>query len=155
VRRSRLCKLHMCQVWVETCTCDVDCDVYCNLPLLRQTAGQNWVNCLKSLKSVPRMHKQMSLTLRKSCLVIMPGINLITYTNTFSSSEMMIWFVMQTQLTITQTTLTANTVWRKILMGENIDEFLSICQRFPYQNFTLIIFCHLHARPLFHAEHYC
>ena len=41
------------------------------------------------------------------------------------------------------------TVWRKILTGENIDEFLSICQNFPYQNFLLIIFCHLPARPLF------
>jgi len=34
------------------------------------------------------------------------------------------------------------TVWRKILTGENIDEFdefLSIRQHFPYQNFPLII----------------
>ena len=28
------------------------------------------------------------------------------------------------------------TVWRKILMGENIDEFPTIRQYFPYQNFT-------------------
>jgi len=32
---------------------------------------------------------------------------------------------------------------------DKFDEFLSIRQHFPYQNFTLIIFCHLHARPLF------
>jgi len=50
-----------------------------------------------------------------------------------------------------------NTVWRKILTGESIDEFdefLSIRQHFPYQNFTLIIFSRLHARLLFRAEHY-
>ena len=43
------------------------------------------------------------------------------------------------------------TVWRKILTGENIDEFdkfLSICQHFSHQNFPLII-CRLPARPLF------
>ena len=37
------------------------------------------------------------------------------------------------------------TVWRKILMGENIDEFdkfPTIRQYFPYQNFTLT-FSHL------------
>jgi len=37
-------------------------------------------------------------------------------------------------------------------MGENIDEFdeyLSIHQHFPYQNFPLMIFGHLPARPLF------
>ena len=36
-----------------------------------------------------------------------------------------------------------HTVWRKILTGENInefDEFPTICQYFPYQNFT---FSHL------------
>jgi len=40
----------------------------------------------------------------------------------------------------------------QIFDGENIDkfdEFLSIHQHFPYQNFPLIIFCHLPARPLF------
>jgi len=39
----------------------------------------------------------------------------------------------------------------QILTGENIDEFdefLSIRQHFPHQNFPLIIFCRLHARPL-------
>jgi len=44
-----------------------------------------------------------------------------------------------------------HTVWCKILTGENIDkfnEFLSICQHFPHQNFPLIIFCRLHARKL-------
>jgi len=44
------------------------------------------------------------------------------------------------------------TVWRKFLAGENIDEFdefLSIRQHFPYQNFPLIIFCRLPAKPLF------
>jgi len=48
-------------------------------------------------------------------------------------------------------------VWRKFLTGRNIDkfdEFLSIQQHFPYQNFPLIIFCHLPARPLFRAGHY-
>jgi len=43
------------------------------------------------------------------------------------------------------------TVWCKFLMGKNIDEFdefLSVCQHFPYQNFPLIIFCHLPARQL-------
>jgi len=38
------------------------------------------------------------------------------------------------------------------LTGENIDEFdefLSIRQHFPHQNFSLIIFCRLHIRPLF------
>ena len=47
---------------------------------------------------------------------------------------------------------TSLTVWRKILTGENIDEFdefLSIRQHFPHQNFLLIIFYHLPARPLF------
>jgi len=37
------------------------------------------------------------------------------------------------------------------LTGENIDEFekfLSIHQHFPYQNFPLIIFCHLPAGSL-------
>jgi len=36
----------------------------------------------------------------------------------------------------------SDTVWHKILTGENIDEideFLSIRQHFPYQNFPLII----------------
>ena len=33
-----------------------------------------------------------------------------------------------------------HTVWRKILTGENIDEFPTIRQYFPYQNFT---FSHL------------
>jgi len=45
-----------------------------------------------------------------------------------------------------------NTVWCKFLTEENIDKFdkfLSICQHFPYQNFPLIIFCRLPARPLF------
>jgi len=40
----------------------------------------------------------------------------------------------------------------QIFDGGNIDEFdkfLPVCQHFPYQNFTLIIFCHLPARPLF------
>jgi len=46
------------------------------------------------------------------------------------------------------------TVWRKILTGENIDEFLSIRQHFPHQNFPLIIFCRLHTRPLFRAGGY-
>jgi len=49
------------------------------------------------------------------------------------------------------------TVWHKILTGENInefDKFLSIRQHFPYQNFTLTIFCCLHARPPFRAERY-
>ena len=32
------------------------------------------------------------------------------------------------------------TIWRKILTGENIDEFPTIRQYFPYQNFT---FSHL------------
>jgi len=38
------------------------------------------------------------------------------------------------------------------LTGENIDEFdkfLSIRQHFSYQNFPLMIFCRLPARPLF------
>jgi len=38
------------------------------------------------------------------------------------------------------------------LTGENIDEFdefLSIRQHFSYQNFPVIIFCRLPARPLF------
>jgi len=59
------------------------------------------------------------------------------------------------------------TVWHKILTGENIDEFdefLSIRQHFPHQNFLLII-CHLPARPFFaqgiidsihtHAKFFC
>jgi len=40
----------------------------------------------------------------------------------------------------------------QIFDGENIDEFdkfLSIRQHFPYQNFPLILFCRLPARPLF------
>jgi len=44
------------------------------------------------------------------------------------------------------------TVWHKFLTVENIDEFdefLSIRQHFPYQNFPLIIFCRLPARSLF------
>jgi len=48
--------------------------------------------------------------------------------------------------------LVTNTVWHKFLTGENIDkfdEFLLIRQHFPYQNFPLIIFCRLPARPLF------
>ena len=28
------------------------------------------------------------------------------------------------------------TVWRKILTGENIDEFSTICQYFPYQPYS-------------------
>jgi len=39
--------------------------------------------------------------LRKFCLTAIPVINLITYTNAFSSSETMIWFMAQTQFTIT------------------------------------------------------
>jgi len=46
------------------------------------------------------------------------------------------------------------TVWRKILTGENIDEFLSIRKLFPHQNFPLITFCRLHARKLFRAGCY-
>jgi len=38
------------------------------------------------------------------------------------------------------------------LTGENIDEFLSIRQHFLYQNFPLIIFCRLSARPPFRAR---
>jgi len=37
---------------------------------------------------------------------------------------------------------------------DEFDEFLSIRQHFPHQNFTLIIFCHLSARPLFCTGHY-
>ena len=42
--------------------------------------------------------------------------------------------------------------FKKYRMAQNIDEFdefLSIRQQFPHQNFPLIIFCHLPARPLF------
>jgi len=42
-----------------------------------------------------------------------------------------------------------HTIWRKILTRENIDEFLSIRQHFPHQNFPLIIFCRLSAGSLF------
>jgi len=44
------------------------------------------------------------------------------------------------------------TVWCKFLTGKNIDEFdefLSIHQHFPYQNFPLIIFYRLPSRPLY------
>ena len=47
-----------------------------------------------------------------------------------------------------------DTVWRKILTVENIDEFdefLSIRQHFPHQIFPLMIFCRLPARSLFRA----
>jgi len=53
--------------------------------------------------------------------------------------------------------LPLDTVWCKFLTGENIykfDEFLSICQHFPYQNFPQT-FCLLPARPLFHTGRYC
>jgi len=56
------------------------------------------------------------------------------------------------QIAFINNSIYITTIWRKFLTGESIDEFdefLSIRQHFPYQNFLLIIFCHLPARPFF------
>jgi len=63
-----------------------------NSPLPRQTAGQNQAKLLEMFiyisKIVPQNAQANESNLRKFCLVAILGINLIAYTNAFSSSEM-------------------------------------------------------------------